>query len=350
MEYYAKDTALWLSLLGCKVTLLTTALPPNTPTQDYTSDTLKIVSLAQCPGGKYSSAWWSASKAFYLKHQASFDAVISVSSAGRSIAMLKERCPVIMQCHGTAKGEVIAKWKSGSIKNWLKSAKNIKDMLIDYFAYRHYNHFIAVGDQVYTDLINRGLSIPSKAVTLIRNGVERNPHTHITNPSGTKRVLSLSRLHQQKGIQFAIEAFKHKALSNTELHIAGTGPYETQLKKLASNAKNIHFLGQIERSHIPKLLSEYDAFIFTSTHREGYPLNLLEAMAAGLPVITSKHLADKLPSSPGVYPVPPRSTEEVAQKIEQALIGPHSVLPDQFYLEHVMNQYKVICEQLCQNL
>ncbi len=49
---------------------------------------------------------------------------------------------------------------------------------------------------------------------------------------------------------------------------------------------NITFLGRVDNKHIPKLLQQSDIFIRLS-RQEGFGMSLIEAMASGLPVITT---------------------------------------------------------------
>jgi glycosyltransferase involved in cell wall biosynthesis len=71
------------------------------------------------------------------------------------------------------------------------------------------------------------------------------------------------------------------------LIIAGHGEKETELKYLASQMNiqdYIYFLGL--RMDVPEILKGADIFIYTSFY-EGFPNAVLEAMAAGLPIITT---------------------------------------------------------------
>jgi len=346
MEYYAWDTANWLAKLGNEVTLLTTELD-NAVVEKAQNDTqAKLVCLPKCAGGSYSKEWWQASKDYYLLHQDEYDAVISVSVSAKAISKLKKRCPVIMQCHGTARGEVIAKWRSKSLLSIAKSIKNIWHLKSALSDYKDFDTYAAVGDRVEQDLKKWPLNLNSNDIHLIRNGVER-PTPIERTPNNEKRVISVSRLNIQKGVHHTVAAFASNKLAKIRFDIAGTGPAEKSLKKQINNHKNIKLLGAINRSEIPNLLQTYDAFVFTSTRIEGYPLNLIEALAAGLPVVASDHLTGALPDVEGIYPVDPRNPTEVALAIEKAVNSPRPTLPDQYYLEHVMQQYAEVCEGVC---
>jgi glycosyltransferase involved in cell wall biosynthesis len=69
--------------------------------------------------------------------------------------------------------------------------------------------------------------------------------------------------------------------------VIGSGPQEDMLKDLARDLEleHVHFLGY--RNDLPELLHMVDVFLLTS-RREGFPIVLLEAMAAGCPVVATR--------------------------------------------------------------
>jgi glycosyltransferase EpsD len=76
-------------------------------------------------------------------------------------------------------------------------------------------------------------------------------------------------------------------IPNIKLLLAGEGPLEKNYKKLVNDLgleEEIHFLGF--RADIPNLLKLSDIAVSTS-RREGLPLNLMEAMATGLPLVVT---------------------------------------------------------------
>ena len=80
----------------------------------------------------------------------------------------------------------------------------------------------------------------------------------------------------------------NKEDKSVHLLLAGKDNLNGYHKKLADDlgvAKNVHFLGY--RSDIPQLLQMSDLSV-SASHREGLPVHLIEAMFAGLPVVTAK--------------------------------------------------------------
>jgi glycosyltransferase involved in cell wall biosynthesis len=107
--------------------------------------------------------------------------------------------------------------------------------------------------------------------------------------------LSASRLHEQKGVDKNIELLSQvkKFRPKSKLLICGDGPYEPQLRKKVNDLGMEHdviFMGAKTRTQLANLMQCADIFLFLTKRVEGLPLNVLEAMSAGLPLIISEHL------------------------------------------------------------
>ena len=103
----------------------------------------------------------------------------------------------------------------------------------------------------------------------------------------TKIILSVGELNKNKNHQVIIRALAHLNNSNIHYFIAGNGPLKDELIELAAKLEitnNIHFLGY--RRDVPSLLKNADIYAFPS-FREGLGMASIEAMAAGLPLVTS---------------------------------------------------------------
>lgn len=100
-------------------------------------------------------------------------------------------------------------------------------------------------------------------------------------------VLSVGELQKRKNHQAIIRAIARLNNPNIKYAICGQGELEDYLKKLVSSLKldnQVFFLGY--RQDIPEIMSACDIFAHPSI-REGLGLASLEAMASGLPLVTS---------------------------------------------------------------
>jgi glycosyltransferase involved in cell wall biosynthesis len=113
---------------------------------------------------------------------------------------------------------------------------------------------------------------------------------------GPIRLLFVGRLVSQKGLDVlfrALSLLKEQAGKNHvdwTLTIAGEGPLKNELARASEGLRlsdRITFRGWLERGHLPAVYKNADVFVLPSRD-EGMPNAMLEAMAAGLPVIGSR--------------------------------------------------------------
>jgi glycosyltransferase involved in cell wall biosynthesis len=108
-------------------------------------------------------------------------------------------------------------------------------------------------------------------------------------PETARIILTVGRLEQQKGYDYLIPAIPHivREFEDVWFIWVGEGQERDNLIKQLKDyriAERVRLLGQ--RSDVPRLMKSADLFIFP-TRYEGHPFSLLEAMAHGLPVVTS---------------------------------------------------------------
>jgi glycosyltransferase involved in cell wall biosynthesis len=139
--------------------------------------------------------------------------------------------------------------------------------------------------------------IPQHRVHVIPNGIDLERFSIGTNrrsPAFDARdrpfvVGRLSELRDGKIPDGWIRTLASYRLENTRFVIAGDGALLTNLRKSAFDLKldgQISFPGYIPRREVPSLLETFDAFCYvTSSAVECCPLVILEAMAAGVPVV-----------------------------------------------------------------
>lgn len=105
-------------------------------------------------------------------------------------------------------------------------------------------------------------------------------------PTNSTLLLSVGELNENKNHKIIIEALP-KLSNNVHYIICGVGPLKEQYEQLAKKTNvsdRLHLLGY--RTDIIKIMKSCDIFVFPSK-REGLGLAAIEAMACGLPLITS---------------------------------------------------------------
>ncbi len=97
----------------------------------------------------------------------------------------------------------------------------------------------------------------------------------------------LGAIAPHKGVHLLIEAFKNLTQKNVELQIHGGGEpnYQEKIKQMAK--KDVLFCGPYLHNKLSEILSQVDVLVLPSLCNESYSFTIREALAAGIPVITS---------------------------------------------------------------
>lgn len=192
-------------------------------------------------------------------------------------------------------------WEHAVRVGWLGSAVDIEEFQQKRFGLRvellrfiqefvaHRADFVIVPSN-YNKRLWAGWGIPENKFRLVSNAVEP-PTTELTRdslglPSNQTIVLTIGRLYPFKRVDKIIECMAaHKI--NALLVVIGEGDQERNLKELAQRLKvDALFLGRQPHEKVLQFLSVCDAFVLYSSY-EGQSHLLLEAMAAGAPVLAS---------------------------------------------------------------
>lgn len=138
-------------------------------------------------------------------------------------------------------------------------------------------------------------------------------------------LLSLGRLAKRKGLSDALKALTYlRDIDDTVLLIAGEGPEKPSLEKMVRDLSlegKVRFLGFLPTSVLPGVYNLADLFVapFREIGRdmEGTPLVIQEAMACGIPVIStnSAGIPDLIENGKSGFTVNMNSPKEIAEKI-----------------------------------
>jgi len=109
----------------------------------------------------------------------------------------------------------------------------------------------------------------------------------------TNNITFAGRLHEGKGVGILIEAFGKvlKHLPGANLHLFGDDTHGSHLKKLSRdlhNGEQVIFHGLVPHEQMPQYYACANVVVLPSVWIENSPLIILEAMAAGRPVIGSR--------------------------------------------------------------
>lgn len=152
---------------------------------------------------------------------------------------------------------------------------------------------------------------------------ERRARGALTRDGGV--ILIVARLMRPKGVFELLEALEMVRRNRPcRLVMAGVGPARDGLAKCAKALGIEHAVEMLGYVTGPVLASAYasaDVFVLPSYHDEGFPLSVMEAMANGLPIVTTRirGCADYLASDVNAVFVPPRDARAVAAAIERML-------------------------------
>lgn len=130
------------------------------------------------------------------------------------------------------------------------------------------------------DLMIRG-GLPAERITVIPNFLEPDPGTSDVPRSG---LLYVGRLSEEKGVEVLLKA---AGLRSSKVRIAGDGPSRSTVEAAAAQG-NIEYLGRLDTSSVASELARATALVLPSIWFEGFPVTVIEAYAAGTPVIASR--------------------------------------------------------------
>jgi len=266
-------------------------------------------------------------------------------------ALVKAEKPDIVHTHGSLSGRIAARMrkipvvytKHGQVRTpdrrgIASSQAGPFTRLVNRVATRVLaDRVIAVSDRVRKELEDSGIQ-PSM-ITVIPNGIDLSPYRQKAkrtskakaadaDAQGKRSFLigTVARLSPEKGIDTLLDAAKIVVTSypSARFVIAGTGPLERELAQKVRDLRLencVRMVGFVD--NVPGLFSGLDLYVLPSD-TEGIPLALLEAMAAGLPVVATRvgGVPEVVVDGVTGFLVPPRQPKALAQAIVRLLVDP----------------------------
>lgn len=196
-----------------------------------------------------------------------------------------------------------------------------------------------VAKSVANNLVNFGL-IPNKVIP-VYNGIDLELIDEIMHGSGNSYLLPddlkdssvivvgyFARLYPNKGHRYLIKAISDlsRSIPNIRLLIAGDGKLKGELKSLSKRLgieKKVLFIGKIGHKSVYELLKRVDIYAFPSS-AELFPFAILEAMAAGKPIVASSvgGVLEVIKHEETGLLVPPRDHDRLAEAIKELINNP----------------------------
>jgi glycosyltransferase involved in cell wall biosynthesis len=190
--------------------------------------------------------------------------------------------------------------------------------------FRGVDRFIVVAPSIREQLA--ALGVAADRVTVISSGIDLSRFQEAASEklavSGA-RVIAVGRLHPVKGFEYLIRAMRRleAAGRKASLTIVGEGPERARLATEAAGLTSVELVGEQPPGRVATLLANAQIFALPSvdlgTQAEGTPTAVLEAMAAGLPIVctASGGLASLVENGVNGLVVPPRDPDALADAI-----------------------------------
>jgi glycosyltransferase involved in cell wall biosynthesis len=182
---------------------------------------------------------------------------------------------------------------------------------------------IAVSENTKNDAVRLAGLDPDR-IQVIYSGVPEVYFGAQPRPSEHPYILYLGAIEPRKNIDVLLDAWRGTRLRNDfDLVIAGAAGWASAktLARLKSGMPGVRYLGYVPEDELPGLTAGAAAFVYPSLY-EGFGFPVAQAMAAGVPVITSNTSCLPEIAGAGALLVDPLSPAEIQSAIEKLLTSP----------------------------
>jgi glycosyltransferase involved in cell wall biosynthesis len=190
---------------------------------------------------------------------------------------------------------------------------------------RRADRIIAVSRYTADDLMRRA-GVPASRIEVIYHGLD--PAFAAGNdgagpaPTGPPYMLAVGGVSPRKNTRRLIEAFSRwraRGAHRTEYELRITGASLDREFVLGRSElpEGVHLLGYVDKAELPHLYGAAAAFLYPSIY-EGFGLPIIEAMACGTPVVTSRTGSAPEIAGGAAILVDPFSVEDIEAGLEQA--------------------------------
>ena len=192
--------------------------------------------------------------------------------------------------------------------------------------------------QAFADELATHKQVPREHISVLHNSIRPQPRANETSVRALREklgiaiddnvILSIGRLSKEKAQVDLIRAFAHLRQTNPELNatlvVVGDGPERAHLEAEARSealTDRIHFTGHVTDVQPYYAIAD---MLANASHSEGSPYVLLEAMAAGVPIVATAvgGVPEMLNDGETALLVPPRNPQRLAGAIAYLLQQP----------------------------
>jgi colanic acid/amylovoran/stewartan biosynthesis glycosyltransferase WcaL/AmsK/CpsK len=226
---------------------------------------------------------------------------------------------------GAFKGKIITTFLGFDISQYIKAKGNhVYDKL-----FTKGNLFLCNSERIKKKLIELGC--PDRKIIVHRSGVDTRKFAFVSREpksDGKIKLLTIARLVEKKGVQYGIRAVAkiQKKHSNIEYYIVGDGMLRNSLERLIEDTKSngfIKLVGWKREGELIELLRQADILLAPSVtaedgDQEGIPVVLVDALARGLPVVSTQHsgIPELVQDGVSGFLVPERNVDALAEKLD----------------------------------
>lgn len=285
---YAFDLSLQLAKLGVEVVVVTHAHPGQLEEEEIAGVKIRRVKglVLKDPHRAVSPLLFRRCHKYILDGE--FDVVHGLdmysTMAQKAVRFAHwHRIPCVMTCHTVMESPFLIFWQRLAV--WL-------------FRLREADRLIAVSQA--SAHFSRLLGFREKRVTVVPNGVDLSCFNGKVDAFLMRKelgidnkplVVTASRLIKRKSPGLLVSAFARvlKVVPNAKLVIAGSGREEDNLSRQVESldiANSVFMMGGLAKEKVAQLMAAADVFVLPSK-MESFGLALLEASAAGVPIVCS---------------------------------------------------------------
>jgi glycosyltransferase involved in cell wall biosynthesis len=185
------------------------------------------------------------------------------------------------------------------------------------------DRLVAISENTKQDAV-RLLSIDPSRIEVIYPGVPEVYFGAQPRPSERPYVLYLGAIEPRKNVDTLLDAWSASQVrADFDLVIAGASGWgsEQTMARLASRPASVRYIGYVPEDELPGLVAGASAFVYPSLY-EGFGFPVAQAMAAGVPVITSNTSCLPEVAGGGALLVDPRSAGEIRAALDRLLTSP----------------------------